>query len=224
MKLFLDIETLPTQSNEQINHVVANIKAPGNYKKPESIERYIKDAREDEIAKTALSGLFGRVYMIGYAIDDEPAKVIYEGSESDTLAQFWQDLSDKGLMDEFGYCKATIVGQNAADFDVPFLSQRMMVNQFKPLYHHTTRAKIDDTMKMFACGRYKQFYSLEALCIAFGLPYSAGGMDGSQVARYHANGRHEEVKTYCAGDVEDMRRVYWAMTDLSKLEKIQEAA
>ena len=98
MKLFLDIETLPTESNEQINHVVSNIKAPGNYKKPEAIQRYIESARDETIAKTALSGLFGRVYMIGYAIDDGPVKVIYEGSEVDTLAQFAEDLRHKGCL------------------------------------------------------------------------------------------------------------------------------
>ena len=224
MKLFLDIETLPTNSNEKIDYVVKNIKAPGNYKKQEAIDKYIAIERKSVVSNTALSGIFGEVYMIGYAIDDSPVRVIREASEGDTIAQFIEDISSKGLIDDFGYCKATIVGHNAEDFDVPFLSQRMMVNQFKPLYHHATSAKIDDTMKMFACGRYKQFYKLEALCLAFGLPCSAGNMDGSKVAQYYAEGRHDEVMKYCGGDVEDMRRVYYAMTDPSKLQQISEAA
>jgi len=221
MKLFIDIETLPATSNQHIDYVVKNIKAPSNYKKPEAIERYKKDAREQSIAKTALSGLFGQVYMIGYAIDEGPVSVIYEGNEGDTLSKFCDEIRkfDFKPMSRF-------VGHNAKDFDVPFLFQRLMINGLKPIsrYYDSNPPSVLDTMQMFACGRYKQYYSLEALCIAFGLPYSAGGMDGSQVAQYHADGRHDEVKTYCAGDVEDMRRLYFAITQPNRLPELQKAA
>ncbi len=211
--LYLDIETLPTESNEEINHVVANIKAPGNYKKPESIEAFIKGARDETIAKTALDGLFGRVYMIGYAIDDGLTTVIHEATEKAVLTTFDTQLKKRGLRNEFGDTKVTIVGHNAKDFDVPFLSQRLMVNGFKPLFRHDNRyPSIHDTMKMFGCGRRGSYYKLEALMIAFGLPCSKSGMDGSQVAQYYRDGRHDEVMDYCGGDVEDVRALYKAMT------------
>lgn len=213
-KLYLDIETLPTDSNQEIDYVVANIKAPGNYKKQEAIDRYIEGARDETIKKTALSGLFGRVYMIGYAFDTEPVSVLRGDSEASVLSQFNRVLTERGLRDEYGDKDMIIIGHNAKDFDVPFLSQRMMVNGFKPLYKHdskTLRASIHDTMQMFACGRYKQYYSLESLMLAFGLTCSKSGMDGSQVHDYFLAGRHDEVAEYCAGDVNDVRALYGQM-------------
>lgn len=215
-KLYLDIETLPTESNEQIDHVVSKIKAPGNYKKPEAIEKYIAGVRDETVKKTALSGLFGRVYMIGYAFDNNEAGVIYDESEASVLAQLDGILIQRGLRSEFGDKDFVIVGHNAKDFDVPFLSQRMMINGFAPLFRHghkSVQASVHDTMQMFACGRYKQYYSLESLCLAFGLPCSKGEMDGSQVYDYYKAGRHAEVIEYCKGDIDDTRRVYRAMTE-----------
>lgn len=216
MKVFIDIETLPTESNEAIDFTVANIKAPGNYKKQESIDAYIKSARDETIAKTALSGLFGRVYMVGYAIDDAPVEVIYDEREANVVGELINRLRAAGAYNDYLDPKCTFVGQNALDFDIPFLSQRLMVHGHPPLFRHDVKyPPVFDTMKAFACGKYKQYYSLEALCLAFGLPCNKGDMDGSQVAQYHADGRHDEVIEYCKNDVEDVRRLYHAMNPVA---------
>lgn len=205
MNIFIDIETLPTEDAKQIAYVSENLKAPANYKKQESIQRWIEDNTDDMVKKTALSGLFGRVYMIGLAGDRGPVTVFRGGSEIDILSRLATHLKI------YGANKYTFIGHNAKDFDLPFLSQRMMVNGLGPLWPHQVRPPVEDTMEMFACGRYKQYYALDALCMAFGIPTPKSELDGSKVHEYYLAGRHDEVAEYCAKDVESMRAVYHAM-------------
>ena len=211
MNIFIDIETLPTESNQQIDYVVSKIKAPGNYKDTEKIQAFIDSKRDETIAKTALSGLFGRVYMIGYAIENNPVNVIYEPTEHETLEVFNTLLG----RNNYGDNKCTFIGHNISEFDIPFLSQRLMINGFMPLFRHGAKPwaqSVDDTMRMFACGKFKQYYSLEELCLAFDIESPKQGMDGSQVAGMYAKGEHERVKEYCAADVTATRQLYYRLT------------
>lgn len=214
MDVFIDIETLPTESNQQIDYVVANIKAPGNYKKPEAIEKYINAERENVVRGTALSGLFGRVYMIGIAIGDGPVNVLRgETGEKPVLEQLQKALQEADLYDEYRF-KGKLIGHNLLDFDLPFLLQRFMVNGIKPIINPMDKPNAADTMKLFACGRYKQYYKLEALCMAFGIESPKSGLDGSKVYDSYLAGNHDEVADYCAQDVEATRKLYRAMTDI----------
>jgi hypothetical protein len=77
MELHLDIETLPTDRADVIDMLAASIKAPAQYKKPESIAQWLEENKASELdalhRKTALDGAFGHICCIGFAIDDEPA-------------------------------------------------------------------------------------------------------------------------------------------------------
>ena len=72
--VYLDIETIPCQSPEYREEVRANITAPAQYKKPESIAEWIEkngDAAADEIvAKTSFDPAHGHICTIGFAIGD----------------------------------------------------------------------------------------------------------------------------------------------------------
>ncbi len=213
--IYVDIETIPTERPEIIERVTSKLTAPGNYKDPEKIEAYIEAQKPEAVHKTGLSGLFGQVLMIGYAIDDGPVRIIKGGSESIRLAEF-RDIACtvKSQMQE--YCTNTLVGHNILGFDAPFLSQRMMINGLKPLFRHGGKpwdAPIDDTMAMFACGT-RNMYSLENLCLAFGEPTPKGEMTGSTVYEYYKAGKIDEIAEYCARDVEATRAVYKKMVNL----------
>lgn len=212
MNIFIDIETLPTDRNQQIDYVAANVKAPGNYKKQEAIEKYIADNRDEAVSKTALSGLFGQVYMVGLARGDEDVSVIRGDSERDVLVGLRKQLIEWGALNQHRDAKAKFIGHNAKDFDLPFLSQRLMVHGFGPLWRHESKSPVMDTMQMFACGRYKQYYSLDALCLAFGIESPKSEIDGSMVHQYYLDGRHDEVAKYCADDVRATRLIYNIMT------------
>ena len=45
MRIFIDIETIPTQNADYQNYVCENLKAPGNYKNAEAIEKWLKKTK-----------------------------------------------------------------------------------------------------------------------------------------------------------------------------------
>ena len=70
--IFLDIETIPSQSPEYRAMVRENIKAPVQYKKPDSIAAWLAEnaetATDEVIAKTSFDPAAGHVVCIGWAI------------------------------------------------------------------------------------------------------------------------------------------------------------
>ena len=74
MKLYLDIETLPTTDQEVIEELRQSISAPANYSKPETIQKWMDENAEsalaDKIAKTSFDGMYGSIACICYAFDD----------------------------------------------------------------------------------------------------------------------------------------------------------
>ena len=155
--IYLDIETLPTTNPIVIEQVQAGLKTPVNYKDPEKITAYIESHKGEAVHKTGLSGLFGEILCIGWAIDDEPANTMYRDDEGEAaMLREFREISCEARIAINPYCTNTLVGHNAIDFDVPYLSQRMMINGIDPLFRHGTKVwdmSIDDTMTMFACGK-----------------------------------------------------------------------
>lgn len=213
--IFMDIETLPTDNPEVISMVKSKLTAPSNYKDPEKISAYIEDKADEAIHKTGLSGLFGRVLCFGYAIDDQPAGVVYgkEASDEKFILQDIRRIICTNAGRKRDYCANTLIGHNLLGFDIPFLSQRMMVNGLPPLFEHGTKpwdTGAYDTSLMFACGN-RDFYSLENLCLAFGVKSPKGEIDGSMVAQAYRDGRHDQIIDYCADDVRATRELYLKM-------------
>lgn len=225
MLLVLDIETLPARDQRTIDHIGARIKHPGNIKKPESIEKWIKEEKpaaiEEAVSKSGLNGLYGSVLCIGYKFDDQPTQVILCDSERETLDNFSsaikKSISSLSSVSIHGWTSEgiTLVGHNHVNFDLRFLFQRFCINGVKPPHILPFHAKpwdkgVFDTMTMWAGAG--NFVSLDDLCFAFGIESSKGELDGSKVAQYYAEGRIQEIKDYCAGDVEKTYEVYKRMT------------
>ena len=215
--IYVDIETLPASDEDILNGIKSNLKAPSNYKDPEKIASYIEDNLDKKVRDTALSGLFGQVLCIGYAVDDGDVDFFYADGEvhgeSQILSAFRRVCCD-GSVSQFDFCQNVLVGHNILDFDAPFLSQRMMINGLPPLFRHHTKPwdmSIDDTMTMFACGK-REHYSLENLCKAFSVESPKGEITGANVYDYWLEGEHEKIAEYCKRDVEATRSVYKAMT------------
>ena len=212
-QITLDLETLPTDRGDVILMLAESIKAPATYKKPESISQWmtenIKAETDAAHRKTALDGAFGRVYVIGYAIDDEPPKAICEVLERDTLGKFAQALNDLDC-DKY---TTEIVGHNVLSFDLRFLVQRYMVNRIKPPYIIQWAArskpwesdKVYDTMIQWAGVGNR--ISLDKLCMALEIESPKSEITGANVYDYYLAGKTEEVIQYCLGDVNATRKV-----------------
>lgn len=217
MELHLDIETLPTDRADVIDMLAASIKAPAQYKKPESIAQWLEENKIAELdalrRKTALDGAFGRVCCIGVAIDDIEPGVFCGGPESAMLADFSTYLS---ILDCDRYT-TLVVGHNVAGFDLRFLLQRYIVNRL-PIPHlikHAASAKpwesekVFDTMCQWAGVGNR--ISLDKLCMALGVPTSKSGITGATVYDEWLKGNIEGIADYCKRDVDATREVFRRM-------------
>lgn len=214
--LYLDLETIPTQSFETIQRIAGNIKPPGTMKKAETIAQWEKEQKQaaidEAVDKTALSGAFGHICCIGMALDDSDVTSISwplnAHDETVTLSSFFSEVG-QALGNRF----PTIVGHNVANFDIRFLWQRAMVLGVRvpawlPRDPKPWDATVFDTMTAFAGAR--ETISMDNLCHALGLE-GKGDVDGSMVAQMFADGRHADIARYCRSDVERVRAIHRKM-------------
>lgn len=230
MRIYLDIETLPSLAPDARILARAGVKPPGNYKKAESIAEWWKTegeaATEEAYRKGALDGATGELCAIGYAGDDtEPASLVRGLGEPegdflrralaaiDELADTFATIGPDGhnwKADPFFIC-------HNAPFDLGFLMRRCWALGIRPAFKlppPSAREGRDygDTMTLWAGNRGT--IGLDRLCRALGVPSpKADGMDGSQVFDLWQSGEHERIATYNAADVRAVRacwhRLQW---------------
>ncbi len=221
MNLFIDIETIPGQTPYIREDIAVNITAPGQYKKQESIEKWLADNRstatDDQWRKTSFSGTLGEVICIGYALDDnDPVSVQRElgGSEADMIDAFFTNVKDQlgertdGLLNK----PDMWIGHNITGFDLRFLWQRCVLTGAKPLFGIPIKAKpwddvIFDTMTEWRGIGAKAGGSLQQICKAMSIE-TKDDLDGSKVWDYVKDGRIDEVAEYCRKDVMRTREIY----------------
>ena len=202
MKLFLDIETLPAPEDQ-----VDLIKGfwQDSRKKNKTTEQAGVNDFDTFFRNTSFQGEFGRIFCIGYAIDDQKT-ASFSGDEAEILRQFW-DLA-KGA-DLF-------IGHNVFDFDLKFIYKRSIILGVKPSrelnfarYRHDP---IFDTM--FEWEKWSgRGVGLHRLSLALGLASpKEEGIDGSKVYDHFLAGKGDDIIKYCMRDVEATRAVYKKMT------------
>ncbi len=203
-KLFFDIETLPADTSNKdiaIELTLAKlISKNGKTKVTQKLKDYV-------YRQTAISGDFGRIFCIGYALNDQDVKVI-SGEEKDILNEWWQIANEADLF----------IGHNIMDFDLRFIFKRSIVHKIKPNAKHLNLSfaryrnyPIFDTMREWE--KWSSSYiKLDTLAKILGLPSSKdGGIDGSQVYDYYLANRYDEICDYCMRDVILTREVYKRM-------------
>ncbi|PHI41007.1 ribonuclease H [Actinobacillus succinogenes] len=211
MRIFIDIETIPTTNADYQNYVCENLKAPGNYKNAEAIEKWLEENKGEAVNKTALDGAFGEIVVIGVAIDDEEPVLFYREDwqsadrETDILTRFNNYLREHANKSTSA---PQFIGHNITKFDDRFIFQRSVVNGVKP-YYTTSRQNTYDTMTEWA--GYGGTVSLDKLCKVLDVEQK-GDIDGSKVWQYVQDGKISEVAEYCAKDVERVRQIYKRMT------------
>jgi len=208
-KLFLDIETLPAAEKDQ-----KTLKMLFDKKHDE----FDQEKFDEFLSKTSFDGAFGQILCIGYAVDDDPVQHFYnENNEKKTLEQFWdlvQALSIEPRNQQYPDYGLLFVGHNVMDFDLRFIYQRSIILGVKPAYEISfaryRNYPIFDTMKEWMKWA-NSGVGLEYLALALGIPSPKDGIDGSQVAEFHRNGKDKEICEYCQRDVATTRDVYRKM-------------
>jgi len=205
MILFLDTETIPTSRHDVYAHFAAK------HFDVVDVEKAAKKAN-DEIAKTSLSGLFGELVVMSWAIDnDDPVLVVRDLADPDgeraMLANFCRQMAP---------LKPSKIVAHNAEFDRSMIRQRGIVQgvalprAFSAVDVKPWESPWVCTMALWTDDRRGRV-SLDALCLALRVP-GKGGMDGSMVAEMVRQGRLDEVATYCAQDVRAVRACYQRMT------------
>lgn len=209
--IYMDIETIPNQDPEFLSVLERKVKAPGTIKKPESIQKWLDENREEAakeaLAKTSFDGGRGHVCTIAWAKNDSPiavrhAKTVAE--ERQVIEDFFADLDP--------YHSETLVGHNITGFDLGFLRKRaialgitMPTQQSMPRDPKPWDKTVFDTMSAWAGGTNR--ISMDELCNILGIE-GKDGFDGSQVAGAWAAGEHDKISEYCRDDVYRTREIH----------------
>jgi len=202
MKLFLDIETLPV-AGEQLPIVKQLYE--------EAKKKNVKGWKASEMnfdtfmRNTSFQGEFGRIFCIGYAVDDQEVDCL-AGDEKEILRKFWNIAKDANQF----------IGHNIMEFDLRFIYKRSCILGVKPSrdlsFARYRSDPIFDTMKEWEKWG-AQGASLHKLSIALGIASpKEEGIDGSQVYDYFLAGKGQEIIEYCKRDVEATRSVYKKIT------------
>lgn len=209
--VFIDIETVPNQSHEYRAKVLANIKPPAQYKKPESIAQWMAenaDAAVDEaVTKTSFDPAAGHICSIAWAVGDGEVQCAQTGrsldNEASVIDEFFDALPTMGM--------SRFIGHYITGFDLRFIMCRAIVLGVKvpalwPRDPKPWDHAVFDTMTAWAGA--KGTISLDRLCEALGIDSPKGEIDGSQVAQAWADGRFDEIAAYNRRDVVAVREVF----------------
>lgn len=209
INVYLDIETIPCQSEEYRTRVREGIKPPGAIKKPESILQWLEEnaetATDEAVAKTSFDPAYGHICCICWAIGDDPVQSLSAptvSDEADILRGFFDALPKMGM--------AKFIGHYITGFDLRFIMCRAIVLGVKipsiwPRDPKPWDQSVFDTMVAWAGARGT--ISQDRLCEALGLP-GKGDFDGSMVAAAWANGEYDRIAEYCRSDVETVRAIH----------------
>ncbi|KGA31157.1 hypothetical protein [Pectobacterium odoriferum] len=227
MNIYIDIETIPAQNPDIKSAIAAEVKAPGQYKKKESIDEWLAENRdkvaEEDWRKTSFDGGLGHVVVISAAVGDGETKTFYSTEwqhpeyEAELLREFFAFLHVS--FDPSRQIPPTFIGHNVADFDLRFLFQRAVVlgvapPRFLPVNVRSWDKSIFDTMNAWA--GYNGRVSLEKLCKVLGIAGKGSEIgeeiDGSKVWDFVRDGKIDKVAKYCAADVERVRNIFKRMT------------
>jgi hypothetical protein len=209
--VYLDIETIPTQSDAVKAMIADTIKPPGSMKKADTIAAWEANdkpqAVADAIAKTSFDPAFGHICTIGYAIGDgnvQSAHATRVGMERDAIKGFYESLPGKTSD------AVTFVGHYISGFDLRFILCRSVILgiPIPPCIPRDVKPwaqGIFDTMTAWAGPR--DTIGQDKLAKALGLD-GKGDFDGSMVAEAWTNGDHETIIRYCRDDVETVRNIH----------------
>ena len=211
----IDIETVPLAASMAAPYPEGERQPPANYKNPETIEAWRERDRlawAQERAKTcSLSPRLGRVLCVGMATpgDEEVYYAATEDAECEVLRAFWDEMMPDGM-------PSKVVTWNGS-WDLRFLVVRsLLLGVTIPVDAHIVRAWAKpyntvwhtDVKRALVGDGIVKGEGLDEWAQAFGLPGKTDGWSGASVYPAYLEGRHDEIREYCAGDVFATRDLY----------------
>jgi len=218
MNVFIDIETIPQQPEEEVKAVIAkDIQAPGNMSKAETIAAWhagegsyagVKDALiEETYRKTSFDGAKGEICSVAFAVGDGDVRSLSRKnfSEREILFGLFQAVkADCSGRPPF------FIGHNIGGFDLKFLFQRAVILGINPGFdlcqHGRHGQHFYDTMLAWA--GYGGRVSQDNLCRALGVEGKPDDIDGSKVWDFYRDGNIDRIEEYNRDDIVKVRKIY----------------
>lgn len=215
--VYLDIETIPQQGEEEIKAEIAKeIQAPASMKKTETIEawhngegKYAGEKEcviDEQYRKMALDGGTGHAISIAWSVDGENIKNVSTNKSLDggIVAYFASQLTK-----ELHGRKPFFVGHNIK-FDLEFLYKRFVVASYRPAFDLPFSGRHNQHFycTMQAWAGYNKYISQDKLCKILGLDGKPDDIDGSQVYDYWKAGKIDDIANYNKSDVETVIKIY----------------
>jgi len=219
--LFIDIETVPIEPD------YANLTEPLQ----KEWLRKAKTLRGEDVAagpeeafalRAGVFAEFAKVVCIGIGniVEKDKEYIIrlkaLTGTDERLLLQQFAEVLGRfcAYHPDMRFC-----GHNIKEFDVPFLSRRMMINGLPlpgPMQLQNKKPweiPHADTLELWKFGDYKNYTSLSLLATVLGLPSPKGDIDGSMVGQvYYQDGDLNRIGRYCLQDVLTTAKVYLKLT------------
>lgn len=215
--LFLDIETVPQHSSYEL--LPEEAKLFWN-KKTEQLKRDKDlDTPETMYPRAGIYAEFGKVACISCGVISgcgEDKKLTLKSfcceDEKTILTDFCELLKKWSTTDK------VLCAHNGKEFDFPFLSRRMVINDLPIPAMLQLAGKRPweiphiDTLEMWKFGDYKNYTSLSLLAYTFGIATPKDDIDGSMVWNVYWNEQDlKRIVTYCQKDVITVAQVYLKM-------------
>ena len=167
---------------------------------------------------------FGKIVAIaiGYFIErgdllELRVKGLANANEKELLSEFIEVLT------HFDMRKLKLCAHNGKEFDFPYLSRRMVVNNIElpAILDHAGKKPWEvphiDTMELWKFGDYKHYTSLDLLASLFDVHTSKDDIDGSMVNEvYHNQNNLERINKYCQEDIRVLAQVYLKLAQVSE--------
>ena len=219
--LFLDIETVGCTDN--FSSLSDRLKV--QWARKSNFFKQRDDQQTDEALFYERAGIyaeFGKIIVIGIGRYTENEK----GELSLKVKSLFND-DEKKLLQEFKAvvekmdASTKLCAHNGKEFDFPYLSRRMLVNEITlpQVLNLAGKKSWDiphlDTMELWKFGDYKHYTSLDLLAAIFNIPSSKDEMDGSQVNEvYYKEKNLQKIANYCLRDVIAVAQLYLKMKGL----------
>ena len=235
--LFLDIETVSTEKTySELSPVMQELWEMKAKYWLQAVEADKKaDALQDiYLQKAGIYAEFGKIVCISVGlifledsnIHSFRLKSFSGDNEAEILMNF-AELLEKYYLD---IDNSYLCGHNIKEFDVPYISRRMIINKITlPALLNISDKKpwetkfLLDTLDMWKFGDYKHYTSLRLLAQILGIPSPKDDIDGSEVGSvYWEENDIERITAYCEKDVKTTAQVFLALKgmDLIPDEKI----
>ncbi len=219
--LFLDIETVGC--TDQYSLVSDRLKVQWS-RKAAFFKQRDENQSDEELFydRAGIYAEFGKIIVIGIGryIENEKGglslkvKSLYNDDEKKLLQEF------KSVVEKME-ANTKLCAHNGKEFDFPYLSRRMLVNEMTLPNVLNLAGKKSwevphlDTMELWKFGDYKHYTSLDLLAAIFNIPSSKDEMDGSQVSEvYYKEKNLQKIADYCLRDVIAVAQLYLKMKGL----------